>query len=396
MLFRQSKIILRYIAVLGVLTSFFLLNVFFLGCNQIQQVVAPVDSTDKVPAAVKIGFIYSPPDPGTTRNGAELAVALANEAGGVNGEPIELLIRDDKRDPALSVQHAEALIAEGVLAIVGPDYSDLAMEVGPVAQRHGIPMVTTYPTNPKVSQSGDFSFMGAYTDPYQGSIMVSFAIQELGALTAAILTETGDTYSEGLSDAFIADFTTQGGTIAVRQFYATGATDFTEQLVAIAAVNPPVDVIFLAGLGPEFPLAVKQARSDDFGISATFLGGDGWDRPDLVEIGGVAVEGSFFANHFSPDGQLSEASRRFVSAYTARYGIAPDGPAALGYDSTTIVIEAMRRAANADPTAIRDQIAATQDYDGAMTLSHFDENRHAIKNSVINTVKDGKYNSISL
>ena len=390
MLFRQSKIILRYIAVLGVLTSFFLLNVFFLGCNQIQQVVAPVDSTDKVPAAVKIGFIYSPPDPGTTRNGAELAVALANEAGGVNGEPIELLIRDDKRDPALSVQHAEALIAEGVLAIVGPDYSDLAMEVGPVAQRHGIPMVTTYPTNPKVSQSGDFSFMGAYTDPYQGSIMVSFAIQELGALTAAILTETGDTYSEGLSDAFIADFTTQGGTIAVRQFYATGATDFTEQLVAIAAVNPPVDVIFLAGLGPEFPLAVKQARSDDFGISATFLGGDGWDRPDLVEIGGVAVEGSFFANHFSPDGQLSEASRRFVSAYTARYGIAPDGPAALGYDSTTIVIEAMRRAANADPTAIRDQIAATQDYDGAMTLSHFDENRHAIKNSVINTVKDGK------
>ncbi len=390
MLFRQNRIKLRYIAVLGILTSFFLLSVFFLGCDRIHQVVAPVDSTTTVPTVVKIGFIYSPPAPGTTLNGAELAVALANEAGGVNGVPIELLVRDDKRDSVLSTQYAEALIAAGVLAIVGPDYSDVAIEVGVVAQQHGIPMVTTYPTNPKVSQRGDFSFMGAYTDPYQGSIMVSFAIQELRALTAAVLTETGDTYSEGLSNAFISDFTAQGGTIAVQQFYETGATDFTEQLVAINAVNPSVDVVFLAGLGSEFPLAVKQAKSDNFGITATFLGGDGWDRPDLVEIGGVAVEGSFFANHFSADAQLSETARQFVSAYTERYGIAPDGPAALGYDSTTIVIEAMRRAADTDPTAIRDQIAATQNYAGAMTLSHFDENRHAIKSSVINTVKDGK------
>ena len=160
--------------------------------------------------------------------------------------------------------------------------------------------------------------------------------------------------------------------------------------MAIAAVEPAVDVVFLAGLGSEFPLAVKQARSDDIGISATFLGGDGWDRPDLVEIGGMAVEGSFFANHFSPDGQLSEAARQFVDAYTARYGIAPDGPAALGYDSATIVIEAMRRAVDATPAAIRDQIELTQDYSGATILSHFDENRYAIKSLVINTVKDGR------
>ena len=137
-------------------------------------------------------------------------------------------------------------------------------------------------------------------------------------------------------------------------------------------------------------MAVKQARADDIGISATFLGGDGWDRPDLVEIGGMAVEGSFFANHFSHDGQLTEAAHQFVDAYTERFGIAPDGPAALGYDSTTIVIEAMRRATDTTPAAIRDQIGATRDYSGATLLSHFDENRHAIKSLVINTVKDGE------
>ena len=382
---------LRYITIFGILVSFFFISVFFLSCDRIQQVITPEGSEVSDGAGtIKIGFIYSPPDPGTTRNGAELAVALANAAGGINGLPIELLIRDDKRDPLLSTRHAEELIAAGVLAIVGPDYSDVAVEVGTVVQQHSIPMVTTYPTNPKVPRNGNFTFMGAYIDPYQAGIIADFATQELGAMTAAVLTETGKAYSEGLSMVFIEDFTAQGGTIAIHQFYETGATDFTEQLMAIAAVEPAVDVVFLPGLGPEFPLAVQQARSDDIGISATVLGGDGWDRPDLVEIGGVAIEGSFFSNHFSSNGQLSEAARQFVDAYTERFGVAPDGPAALGYDSTIIIIEAMRRATDTTPLAIRDQIEATRDYSGATMLSHFDENRHAIKSLVINTVKDGK------
>ena len=385
MLFQENRTALGYIAIFGVLAS------FFLSCNRIQGVVAPdrAEIPDGAPT-VKIGFIYSPPDPGTTRNGAELAVTLANAAGGINGLPIELLIRDDKRDPELSVQHASELVAEGVLTVIGPDYSVLALDVAPVLQQHGIPMVTTYPTNPKVPESGNYIFMAAFIDPYQARIMAGFAIQELEAMTAAVLTETGSMYSEGLSTAFIEDFTAQGGTVAVQQFYETGTTDFTEQLSAIAAVEPAVDVILLAGLGPEFPLAVKQARSADIGISATFLGGDGWDRPDLVEIGGMALEGSFFANHFSPDDQSNEAARQFINAYIQKYGIAPDGPAALGYDAATLVVAAMRRATDLTPAAIRDQIEATQDYSGATILSHFDENRHAIKSTVINTIKGEK------
>ena len=367
------------------------MSVFFVSCDRVHQVPTPTDPdiSDDV-STVKIGFIYSPPDPGTTRNGAELAVTLANESGGVKGLPIELLIRDDRRDPLRSVQHAEALITAGVLAIVGPDYSTMAVEVGAVVQRHGIPMVTTYPTNPDVPRNGSFSFMGAYIDPYQASVIVDFAMQELQATTAAILTETGNAYSEGLSNVFVEDFTAQGGTVAIHQFYETGTTDFTKQLLPIAAVEPAVAVVFLPGLGSEFPLAVKQARSDPINISATFLGGDGWDRPDLVEIGGMALEGSFFANHFSPDGQLTEEARQFVNAYTEKYGIAPDGPAALGYDATTILIEAMHRTTDLTPTAIRDQIEATQDYSGATALSHYDENRHAVKSLVINTIKDGR------
>lgn len=379
----------RNIPIFIALTAF-----FFLGCERIQHVLPPED----LETTVKIGFIYSPPDPGTTRNGAEIAVALANEAGGVKGLPIELLIREDNRDPSLSVQHAKEVTAAGVLAIVGPDYSDVAVEVGAVAQEYGVPMVTTYPTNPKVTRNGNYTFMGAFIDPYQAGIMANFAIQELSAMTAAILTETDNAYSEGLSEVFIANFEAQDGTIATHQFYDTGTTDFTTQLMKIATIEPSVDVVFLPGLGDEFPLAVKQAKSDEFGISGIFLGGDGWDRPDLVEIGGIAVEGSYFANHFSADGQLSETGHQFVHAYAERFEIAPDGPAALGFDSTNIVIEAMRRTTDLTAAAIRDEIEATQNYNGAMMLSRFDENRQAIKSLVINTVKDGKiqfYQSIA-
>ena len=366
------------------------MSIIFFGCERIQQVVTPVDLEPAVLDTVKIGFIYSPPDPGTTRNGAEIAVAIANEKDGINGTPIELLIRDDKRDPVFSVKQAESLISAGVLAIVGPDYSDVAVEVSMIVQEHKIPMLTTYPTNPRVTGGGDFTFMGAYTDPYQAKVMANFAIKELSAENAAVLTETGNAYSEGLSKTFIESFVGQGGTVATHQFYETDTTDFTDQLLAIDAVDPAVDIVFLPGLGSEFPLAVKQVKSTDFNIAATFLGGDGWDRPDLFEIGGTAVEGSFFSNHFSPGGQLSESGREFVDAYIGRYSIPPDGPAALGYDAVTIVIEAMRRTIDNDPVAIRDQIMATQDYDGATRLSHFDVNRHAIKSLVVNTVKDGE------
>ena len=231
MVFPKHGGTLRGLTAYWILALVLLISACFSSCDQLQRVIEFAGSeTSDGAATVKIGFIHSPPDPGTTRNGAELAVALANEAEGINSVPIELLIRDDKRDPSLSAQHAEELIAAGVSAIVGPDYDEEAVEVGKVALKYGIPMVTTYPTNPKVSRPGRFSFMGTYTDPFQAGVMAKFATQEWGEMRAAVLTETGDTYSEGLSTAFNEHFTAGGGTIAVHRFYDTGATDFTEQL----------------------------------------------------------------------------------------------------------------------------------------------------------------------
>ena len=348
--------------------------------------------------AIKIGFIY-----GTYRknglDGATLAALQFNEAGGVRGVPIELvdggvpieqLAEKNISETEYVAALAEKLITqERVLAIVGPNRSSQAVVVGEIAQRHGIPMVTTNATNPLVSSAGDFVFMAAFTDDFQGKVMAEFAVQGLGAGRVAVLTERGSIYSEGLSQTFVDNFGALGGHVAAHQFYMSGETDFAAQLAAVTSSMP--DVVFIPGSTVDIPLLVQQARQN-FGLIATFLGGDSWHNADLLATSGAFIEGSFFSGFFSSQvapGDLSEDAHRFIDAYTTMFGVAPDGSAALGYDALRLVVQAMRRADALTPMAIRDEIAATRDYSGATFISGYDANRHTTKSAVINRVVNG-------
>ena len=375
-----------------------LLGFVLAGCDQLQQLLAPLLSEDD--ETIKIGFIYTTPNRINSRYGAELATNELNEEGGVRGTPIELiahgiptqrLISENISDTEYVAGIAEELITgEGVTAIAGPNRSTHAVIVGEIAQRHGIPMITTGATNPSVTAAGDFVFMAAFTDDFQGKVMAQFAVQDLEAKSAAVLTHAGDVYSEGLSKTFIANFTAYGGEVVAEQFYMAGDTDFTAQLTTIAEAVP--DVIFSTGFIPEVPLAVRQAR-DEIGITATFLGGDSWDNPALLPEGGAAVDGSFFSSPFSvkaDPGDLGEDAHQFVSAYTGMFNEVPDGGAALAYDAIRLLVQAMRRASDLTPTVIRDQIAATDNYSGATLIQGYDKNRHTAKSAAINRIVDGE------
>ncbi len=348
---------------------------------------------------IKIGFIYST-DRKTSLDGATLAALQFNEDGGVRGVPIELI------DGGVSIEQlaekniheieyvaalAEELITqEKVLAIVGPNRSVQAGIVGKIAQRHGIPMVTTNATNPSVTAAGNFAFMAAFTDDFQGKVMAEFAIQELGAGRVAVLTERMSIYSEGLSQTFVDNFAALGGLVAAHQFYLWGETDFAAQLTAVSSSMP--DVVFIPGTIADISLLVQQAKQD-FGITATFLGGDSWHNAELLTRSSAFIEGSFFSGFFSPQvapGDLSEDAHRFIDAYTAMFDVAPDGSAALGYDALRLVVQAMRRTDALTPMAIRDEIAATKDYSGATFISGYDKNRHTTKSAVINRIVNGE------
>ena len=367
--------------------GFSVLLVIYIGCDNIQKVVTPEEEK-----TLKIGFVVAG-ERVTYPNGAEMAVTEINQRGGLLGMPVELIGHINKEaGPEVSVQIAETLIVEDeIIALVGPNRSSHAVEVGPIAQRYGIPMITTTATNPNVTKAGDFVFMASFTDSFQGAVMAQFAIADLNLSTAALMTRKGDLYTEGISEFFALNFSQLGGKVVANEFYEGDSSDFTAQLTDIAAAKP--DVLFISGFTLDVALITQQARGVPLlnadGEPTIFLGADSWDSELLFDDEGAEVEGSFFSGHFSPDTNEPMA-RAFVNTYESIYNSTPTGGVAVSYDAVKLLFEAVERAGSLDPEKIRDQLAATENYIGATTIAGYDENRHPTKSAVIFTIKDGK------
>jgi len=370
------------------LTGLIVLLASNVGCDSVQRIVTPQTHQE----TLKIGFMVA----GTRAvylNGAQLAVDEINTAGGILGTPTELVsLMNTEAVLPLSIQAAEDMILQDkVIAIIGPNRSTHAIAVGPIAQRYGVPMITTAASNPDVTKAGDFVFMTSATDTFQSKIMAAFALNELKANTAAVLTRSGDVYTEGLGGFFTTNFSAIGGEIVATEFYEEETTDFTTQLTRVAAAGP--DVFFLATFGDEVASITQQARAlsirNRAGDPTIFLGGDSWDADILFGNEEAEIEGSFFAAHFSTETD-APAARTFIDTYHAIYGETPTGGIAVNYDAVKLLFEAIERAGSIEPTAIRDELRATENYIGATQIGHYDENRHPSKSAVILTIKDGK------
>ena len=352
---------------------------------------APIPAPPPVPPApVNIGFLVS--GVRTYTNGAMIAVDEANAGGGLLGRPVELIVEENLEDAATAVEVAETMILDDeVAALIGPNRSVHAIEVGAVAQRHGVPMITTAATNPRVTAAGDLVFMAAFTDQFQGRVMADFAVETLEAMTAAVLTQRGEVYSEGIGNFFVNRFRHLGGTVVADLSYERGATDFAAELTAVAAAAPAV--VFMPGSAEEAVRLTAQARAlplrDAAGEPTVFLGADSWDNAALLENGQASVDGSFFSTHFSPDTD-EPTTRAFVEAYRARYGITPTGGDGVSYDAVRLFLQAAARAGSLDADAIRRELLATEHYAGATLLSHYNEDRHPTKSAVIMTIENGE------
>ena len=364
-----------------------LLIATLVGCERVQKVVAPAPVVE----TVKIGFLASGSRV-TFPNGGEIAVSEINAKGGLLGRPVELVTEVGIPTPEAAVEAAAKMIlTDKVIALVGPNRSSHAISVGALVQEHNLPMVTTTATNPELTSTSDFVFMAAFTDTYQGAAMARFASDELGLTSVAVLTQSGEIYSEGLSEFFVTNFTEAGGTIAAREFYGIVDIDFTEQLTRIAATTP--EALFIAGWVQHAGFITQQARGlpllNAAGEPTLLLGPDTWDSPILLNNEQANIEGAFFSGHFSaatdrPSGKV------FVAAYQEAYGELPFGGHAVSYDATKILLAAIERAGSFDGEAIRDQLAATKNYIGATDIASYDENRHPMKSVVIFTITNGE------
>ena len=323
----------------------------------------------------------------STDNGIRMQIEEVNDRGGVLGRPLELVTEDDRSVTEEARTAAQKLLQrDQVVALLGEVASSRSLAAAPEAQRARVPMISPASTNPRVTEVGDYVFRACFIDPFQGAVMAKFAGETLGAKRVAILFDFKQDYSVGLADFFRKTFQSMGGEIVADERYTSGDIEFRAQLTKIRATHP--DAIFVPGYYTEAGLIAKQAR--ELGITAPLLGGDGWDSTRTLEIGGAAVEGNFFSNHYAADSD-SPLVQAFVKKYRAKYGEVPDAMAVLGYDAAGILVDALGRAGTTEGPKLRDAIAATKDYAGVSGTITMDAQRNARKDAVVIEIKDGGF-----
>jgi branched-chain amino acid transport system substrate-binding protein len=347
----------------------------------------------------------------STKNGIELFIDNMNNAGGIGGTKVRVIVEDDQSRPEEAATAVSKLIdQDGVVAVLGEVASSRSMAAAPICQNAGVPMITPSSTNPKVTEFGDHISRVCFIDPFQGQMIAKFAKERLNFTRGAVFRDIKNDYSVGLANYFTEAFHALGGTVISDESYSEGDQDFKAQLTVIKSKKP--QFLMVPGYYTDVGLIARQAR--EIGLDVPMLGGDGWVSDELLEIAQGALNGSYMVNHYWVD-DPNPAIQKFVTDYRARYGGAtPDGLAALAYDAAGVLVAALDRLRQEDPagfralqgprndaqkaarTKLKDFINATKDFPGVTGKITLDASRNAVKPAVFVGIKDGKYEFVAM
>ena len=340
---------------------------------------------------IKIGVFL--PLTGQNAFGGQLeldGVKLAHtQAGEVLGKKVELVVLDNKGDTTECANAMQRLVEqEKVNAVIGTYGSSCAMAGGEINEKAGIPAMGTSCTNPLVTQGKKYYFRACFIDPFQGKAVAQYAFDN-GKKKAALLLDVAQDYSVGLGKFFKEHFTKIGGEIVAELNYQSGDQDFTAQVTEI--ISKGAEILFIPSYFAEGAIIIKQAR--DAGANFLIIGADAMDNPEMVKIGGKAIEGFTFTTFpyaiEMPD--MSETQKAFTEAWKKQFpDKEPNANSALGYDSYMLIIDAIKRANSSAPEDITTALAATKDFDGVTGKTTINETHDAEKPVGLVVIKDGK------
>lgn len=321
----------------------------------------------------------------SAKNGAQLCIDEINENGGINGKKVVIKYEDDEGDSTKSINAYDKLVnQENASVIVGPLTSGCANEVGPKATADKIPLITPTGTETNLTTTGgEYVFRTCYIDAVQGQAIAKYATEDLKAKKMAILYNVGSDYSKGIAETIKSEFEKSGGKIVEYASYNDGDKDFSAQLTNVKKSNP--DIIALPDYYNVVSLIADQARKA--GIEVPFIGGDGWDSPELINIGGDSLEGSIFVNHYSPD-DTDELVQNFVNKYKDKYGSNPDAFAALTYSTIQLYQAAIEKAGSTNGDTIKDALVNIDTVTVTGSVK-FDKSRNPIKSLSVIKIENG-------
>ena len=313
--------------------------------------------------------------------------------GKILGREVKLFLEDSMAEQAEVANAVERLITENkVVAIIGGATSATALAGGSIAEKYAIPFITPSATNPLVTQDKNYVFRACFDDYFQSQAAARQARIAMGAETAAIIVDIAQAdYSVGLSNLFLKAFREMGGKVLVTAYIQTGDRDFRSQLSEVLAVNP--EVIYMPNYYTEGGLVAKQLRA--LGIEVPILMADGSQTPELIKIGGAAVEGAFLTGHFNSEAINTKLGRRFVANFKKEHKKNVGAFHALGADAYFILAGAIKRAKSTEADKVRAAMAQTKNFKGVTGTINIGEDGNTIKSLVINRVEKGKFSYVT-
>jgi branched-chain amino acid transport system substrate-binding protein len=322
--------------------------------------------------------------------GVQMAIDEINAKGGIAGKwKITLTLQDNRSEAAQSAVVAQDLISKNVKFLICTSDADPCTAAGQIAQKAGIPTMSTAATSPTLPASvGDFMFMSVFGDNTQTTALAAYAIEQ-GYRNAYLLCSPDSSYTSKSCDYFSKVFEKKGGAIAGRGSFTLGAADFSAEVTKIQSLSPQPDVVMTPAYPPDAPTFIKQLRAA--GVTIPVISIDGVDSQDTISAGGPAVEGLVFTSHGFPAAGTPTAD--FWKAYETKYGSPPDSVfAATGYDLIKIVEAGVTAAGSTDPKKVRDAIDNLENVKGATgTISFKGQNRIPLKTVYLIQVKDGAF-----
>jgi len=328
-----------------------------------------------------------------SRRGVEMAVDEVNQAGGINGRQVELIVEDEKDSPAAAVNAVQKLInVDKVVAIVGPMTSGDMMAAGKIADDAKVVAISPTATTPKLSGYGASLCRGCSRIDKQAEVLTDYVAKTWKPKTAAIFF-SNEPYGKGCAELFTKFFEKQGIKVVATESFMRGSRDFKAQLTKIKAANP--DMLFIPGYTPETAPAAAQARQ--LGMNQKILGVYGDMDPVYIKLAGAAAEGHVIGGEYD-EGYDTPKNQAFKKNYEALAKKNNDPYnimfAALHYDATGVILEGMK---TNGPTSegIRKFLKEVKDFDGVTGKLSFDQNNDVVRAGTegiyVLEVKDGKY-----
>ena len=326
--------------------------------------------------------------------GVEFAIKQANAAGGVFGKPVELAIEDDEANSTRGVTAVRKLIeSENVPFIVGTYPTAVVVAASKVSREYGVPMLSggsTGAAGTEANTPGDPWFFRCWPDSNgQGHDTAMAIVNTFGAKKVAIIHDSSN-YGTTLAAQVTRIVSDAGGEIVSKDSFNVGEADFSTMLTRIRTLKP--DAVYIGGWAGDGATIVRQAAG--VGLRTQFVGSGSMVSDDFIKLAGPASEGFAVATLYEPS-TPNEKGKAFGEAFEAEYGQSAGTLNALGYDSTSIGIEALRRAGESDGRKVQEVLNnGMADFPIAMgpagTTADYNEIGSVDFKNFIAVIKDGK------